>query len=48
MEDVKGYCCVCKKLVVMKNAKAVVLKGGQRVWTGVCPNDGTEILKRRD
>ena len=44
----KGYCVTCKVLVEIEDLKETTLKNGARVYTGKCPECGTEIIKKKD
>jgi DNA-directed RNA polymerase subunit RPC12/RpoP len=40
-----GRCMKCKKSVVIKNGKEVLMKNGTKAMKGVCPTCGTGVFR---
>jgi hypothetical protein len=45
MEDVKGYCMKCKKMMTMDNGKKSKMKNGREMMKGECHKCGCKMAK---
>lgn len=45
MEDVKGYCMKCKKMMTMVDPKEKVMKNKRKMALGTCEKCGTKMAK---
>ena len=41
----EAYCMKDRKMVTIKNAKAITMKNGRMATTGVCPICGTKVYR---
>lgn len=40
-----AYCTKCRKVVDIKDPRAVILKNGRRATQGTCPTCGTKVTR---
>jgi len=41
----KGYCCKCKTVVEMKDAKEIIAKNNRPMMLGICPVCGIKVYR---